>query len=486
MAGATAAAKKAKLILDEMAAGTFKGMSGARGVGFARFCNSGAGQAVLNLRGDRGAPDHVVLKALKNAYKGLQQKQKRRYTMAAKGRTFLHDGPTQLTDEHIKACIADTSDITDVRPLRRRFLRIGEVDELSLTMAERFARPTFHKGLAPALLKMYRELMTPGLFPFAQAKMQEKRVTEDQHGEDAEHEDDSEMEHVGANGDAAAGGGEDQGEDDEHADQGVPPAEDQLAVLVLTDDDEPPTAQPVDACALAANVGRRVVATAGGGNCLFHALGAELDRLDIFADAPRAVRAALEADGPGAAARLWVARQAEVGGYDGGMAAAYAVWGVDRIGRPESAPAPARDGTNYSAFIRQEGVWGNQFDVALAAAAVGTRTRVIVLDPAAGRPRRHLPAWGRGAGLSAVPVQDVECMALAGAGIMECNCGPVTERDVVICRLANGTHFCACPPLAVEDAVHDEGANAESDAENDYSQCSFPTPPPLLFGQART
>jgi hypothetical protein len=94
---------------------------------------------------------------------------------AKKRKTFLHDGPTQLTDEHIKACIADTSDITDVRPLRRRYMRMGEVDELSLTMAERFARPTFHKGLAPALLKMYRELMTPGLFPFAQAKMQKKR-----------------------------------------------------------------------------------------------------------------------------------------------------------------------------------------------------------------------------------------------------------------------------------------------------------------------
>jgi chromatin segregation and condensation protein Rec8/ScpA/Scc1 (kleisin family) len=56
-------------------------------------------------------------------------------------------------------------------------------------MAERFARPTFHKGLAPALLKMYRELMTPGLFPFAQAKMQKKRAAEDEDPEEAGGED---------------------------------------------------------------------------------------------------------------------------------------------------------------------------------------------------------------------------------------------------------------------------------------------------------
>jgi hypothetical protein len=56
-------------------------------------------------------------------------------------------------------------------------------------MAERFARPTFHKGLAPALLKMYRELMTPGLFPFAQAKMQKKRAAEDDDPEQAGGED---------------------------------------------------------------------------------------------------------------------------------------------------------------------------------------------------------------------------------------------------------------------------------------------------------
>ena len=122
-------------------------------------------------------------------FKGWQGEGRR----GKKRKVFLHDGPTQLTDEHIKACIADTSDITDVRPLHRRYLRMGEVDELSLTMAERFARPTFHKGLAPALLKMYRELMTPGLFPFAQAKMQKKRAAEDEEPEEAGGEDTGEL-----------------------------------------------------------------------------------------------------------------------------------------------------------------------------------------------------------------------------------------------------------------------------------------------------
>ena len=131
------------------------------------------------------AEDIVVQQASKGGAKGGKAKggkAKGGATIGKKRKAFLHDGPTQLTDEHIKACIADTSDITDVRPLHRRYLRMGEVDELSLTMAERFARPTFHKGLAPALLKMYRELMTPGLFPFAQAK---KRAAEDEEPEKA-------------------------------------------------------------------------------------------------------------------------------------------------------------------------------------------------------------------------------------------------------------------------------------------------------------
>ena len=97
---------------------------------------------------------------------------------------FDEDEPTQLSDAHMKACMEDTKDITNRKPLRRRFVRIGEEDPLSLTMEQRFHRPTM-QGLAPALMKMYEELMTPGMFPFAQAKAPLKRAAEDDEPEEA-------------------------------------------------------------------------------------------------------------------------------------------------------------------------------------------------------------------------------------------------------------------------------------------------------------
>jgi cohesin complex subunit SCC1 len=98
----------------------------------------------------------------------------------ARKRKLAVDDKIELTTEHIRDMLADTSDIVRQRiPVsKRHFVGLDEEDPMKLTMEERFKRPCI-KGLGPALMHTFHRMMTTGPLPFTLKRKARKEAEEE-------------------------------------------------------------------------------------------------------------------------------------------------------------------------------------------------------------------------------------------------------------------------------------------------------------------